>query len=112
MTKIQPTTDEEQGSANSALSLDLEAYRPMLADAGMTREQETRFLEALWLIMVGFVDLGFGRDPVQQLTNVSMTREALVERADRVISCADTFNTQSNFKAAKSGRCAARKKES
>lgn len=80
----------------------------MVADAGMTREQETQFLEALWTVMVSFVDLGFGRAPL----DVSKPLDGMAGDSPAVISCGDTFNKQSKRKAARSVRRMARKKES
>lgn len=48
------------------LTLDVALYEQHLADSGMTDDQKREFLEALWIIIVGFVDLGFGIHPVQQ----------------------------------------------
>jgi len=112
VTETEPTPHRGQDRAGSALSLDSDAYRPMLADAGMTREQETQFLEALWAIMVGFVDLGFGRDPVQLTMDVSKRSAAVAGPVRPVISCADTFNKKSNSKSARPVRRATGKKDS
>lgn len=48
------------------LTLDVSLYEKHLADSDMTQEQKQEFLEALWTIIVGFVDLGFGIHPLQQ----------------------------------------------
>ncbi len=46
--------------------LDVALYERYLSDGGMTDDQKREFLEALWSIVVGFVDLGFGIDPIRQ----------------------------------------------
>lgn len=48
------------------LTLDVALYEQYLAESGLTEEQKREFLETLWTIIVGFVDLGFGIHPVQQ----------------------------------------------
>ena len=41
-------------------------YEHFLEDQGLSAEQKRAMLEALWSIIVSFVDLGFGVHPVQQ----------------------------------------------
>ncbi len=48
---------------------DPEDYRAELNGMGFTRSQEDQLLEALWHIMVSFVDLGFGMDSVSLALN-------------------------------------------
>ena len=48
------------------LTLDVSLYEDYLENGDLTEEQKREFLEALWVIIVGFVDLGFGIHPVQQ----------------------------------------------
>jgi hypothetical protein len=50
------------------LTFDPEAFREHLEDFDFTDEEAAAFLEALWSILVGFVDLGFEIHPVQQAT--------------------------------------------
>lgn len=47
------------------LTVDVEKYRSLLDEADMTEEQKEEFLQALWSIIVSFVELGFGVHPVQ-----------------------------------------------
>jgi len=48
------------------LTLDVALYEQYLVESDLTEDQKREFLEALWSIIVGFVDLGFGIHPVQQ----------------------------------------------
>lgn len=48
------------------LTLDISLYEKYLEGSDMTDDQKREFLEALWSIVIGFVDLGFGIHPVQQ----------------------------------------------
>ncbi len=47
------------GAGYSVLKFDTDDYREYIQDMGLTEEQEHELLEALWSIIVGFVDLGF-----------------------------------------------------
>ena len=49
-----------------------EAYWQYLDAMDLTDVQKSCILHTLWTIMVGFVDLGFGVDPVQQILPVLM----------------------------------------
>ena len=42
-------------------------YEAMLADPALSEAERTAFLEVLWEIVVGFVDLGFHIHPLQQV---------------------------------------------
>lgn len=48
------------------LTLDVALYEDCFENSELTDEQKREFLEALWVIIVGFVDLGFDIHPVQQ----------------------------------------------
>ena len=50
-----------------SVHLDYELYEHYLAECDLTEDQKREFLETLWSIIVGFVDLGFGVHPVQQV---------------------------------------------
>ncbi len=49
-----------------ALQLDVEYYQAFLDDEDITDEQKKELIETIWNIVVTFVDLGFGIEPVQQ----------------------------------------------
>ena len=52
-----------------ALTIDYALYERHLEESGWTEAQKREFLDALWSIMVQFVDLGFGIHPAQQAGN-------------------------------------------
>jgi hypothetical protein len=54
-------------SRRPALTLDVARYEAMLADPALSEAERTAFLELLWEIIVGFVDLGFHIHPLQQV---------------------------------------------
>ncbi|WP_317960995.1 hypothetical protein [Phaeobacter inhibens] len=63
MTKIPPEFNPE--TAPPRLTIDWEAYLPFLENEDISEEHKHELIEALWSIMVSFVDLGFGIHPVQ-----------------------------------------------
>jgi hypothetical protein len=87
-------------------------YRHFLDDSEWTDAEKDEFVTALWGVVLGFVDLGFDRDPVQQAISVRSGDVALVEGGPAMLSFHDTFNKQSNTETARSETSAARKKES
>jgi len=70
MTKTVPqeTSGVRQATADKpkSLTIDYQLYEQYLADSELSDEQKREFLNTLWQIVVGFVDLGFGVHPLQQ----------------------------------------------
>ena len=60
----ETTCEPSAPTSRPVLTLDVALYEHMLADSDLTEDQKREFLETLWSIIVGFVDLGFGIDPV------------------------------------------------
>ncbi len=54
-------------SASRMLKVDVERYQSYLDGMDMTRAQKEEFLQAMWLMMVSFVELGFEVHPVQEV---------------------------------------------
>lgn len=48
------------------LHIDFALYESHLKDSDLSEAEKQAFLESLWDIIVGFVDLGFGVHPLQQ----------------------------------------------
>lgn len=55
------------GPARNIISIDLKRYAYLLDDADLTDAEKEAFLEALWSIVVAFVELGFGVHPLQEV---------------------------------------------
>lgn len=53
-------------SDRPVITVDYEKYAQFLEDSGLSEEQKRKFLQTLWNIIVGFIDLGFGVHPAQQ----------------------------------------------
>lgn len=47
------------------LEIDLERYQIYIDDIDLSDEQKADFMNALWTVIVAFVDLGYGVHPVQ-----------------------------------------------
>ncbi|WP_299632610.1 hypothetical protein [uncultured Roseobacter sp.] len=45
--------------AHRALKIDVAKYQAMIDDPGLSEDQKREFIEALWTIVIAFVDLGF-----------------------------------------------------
>ena len=70
MTKTVPqkTSGVRQAVADQpqSLTIDYQLYEQYLEDSGLSDKEKKEFLNTLWQLVVGFVDLGFGVHPVQQ----------------------------------------------
>ena len=55
-----------EAGARSTLQVDFELYQGFLDDADISEEQKRQMIEALWSIIVAFVEIGFGVHPVQE----------------------------------------------
>lgn len=60
--------DDQQGGTTQplAFTFDPAAFAHFVADFDLTDAQRAELLQTLWVIMVGFVDLGFHIHPTQQ----------------------------------------------
>lgn len=51
--------------SRARLEVDVEHYQTYLDDNDLSKEQKTDLVNALWTVIVAFVDLGYGVHPVQ-----------------------------------------------
>ena len=63
--KDNASFDNGTTHAKPTVTVDVEKYQAFLDGADMTEEEKEEFLQALWSIIVSFVELGFGVHPVQ-----------------------------------------------
>lgn len=82
MTKKPPEFNPE--TAPPALTIDWDAYLPFFENEDISEKDKRELIEALWAIMVSFVDLGFGISPVQHdcgkgVSLATMQREAVLD---------------------------------
>ena len=71
MTEVTETT---YGKA-PALEIDLDVYLPLFEDEGISEDDKCKLLEALWSVIMSYVQLGWGVHPVQQAKSVRRAKE-------------------------------------
>lgn len=54
-------------SAKPTMTVDVERYQAYLDGSNLSEAEKEEFLQALWKIIVSFVDLGFGVHPLQEV---------------------------------------------
>ena len=54
-------------SSKPSITVDVERYQAYLDGSNMTQAEKEEFLQALWTIIVGFVEMGFGVHPLQEV---------------------------------------------
>jgi hypothetical protein len=54
-------------SARPIVTVDVNKYQSWLDDSGLSEEKKEEFLQALWSIVVAFVEIGFGVHPLQEV---------------------------------------------
>jgi hypothetical protein len=60
-------------------------------DEDLSDEQARAMLEAIWSVVVAFVDVGFGLHPLQQVPDKLL--QSLTPDSRRVVSCKDQFES-------------------
>jgi len=61
--------------AFAPLAFDPDKFRSFLGDTTPNPQQQDELLKDLWVILVGFVDLGFGLHPIQHVSDLRGTLE-------------------------------------
>ena len=56
-----------EAAARRIIKVDVERYQAYLDGTGMTDQQKKDFLQAMWLVMISFVELGFEVHPIQDV---------------------------------------------
>ena len=87
----------------TALTLDVDYYQAFLDDTDIPEDKKQELIEALWSIVIGFVDLGFGVHPVQQVvtSEADQTNQALAKLIANM-KPEETENTDKKSKRVKS----------
>ena len=57
--------DKDAGSFSSRLNIDAQKYDDLLKQTGLSSKQKNDVLQALWAIIIAFVDLGFNVSPTE-----------------------------------------------
>jgi len=71
-------------SAKPIITVDTEKYAAFLDETDMSDAEKEKFLQALWEIIVGFVELGFGVHPLQDVCgkDTGMTSQGAKDTPD------------------------------
>ena len=69
--------DSEQALSPQIVKIDYALYEQYLETSGLSEAEKQEFLDALWSIIVNFVDLGFGVHPLQQACEQKLEKLAL-----------------------------------
>ena len=78
--------------------LDLEKYRPLIAEFEMSEDEKNALLESLWHIMKAFVDMGFGVNSIQILFPELFENPS--GNVDEMLSSEHPTNIEHEFEAA------------
>lgn len=60
-------TEQFEASARPTLTIDMDRYQNYLDTLDMGSAQKQAYLEAIWMVVVSFVELGFGVHPAQEV---------------------------------------------
>lgn len=58
---------EFDASTKPTMAVDVERYQRYLDDTDLTEAEKKEFLQALWNVIISFVELGFGVHPLQEV---------------------------------------------
>lgn len=59
--------EQFSGVARPVITVDVEKYQQYLDGSGLSEDQKEEYLEAMWAVVVAFVELGFGVHPLQDV---------------------------------------------
>lgn len=84
-----------------SLTIDYDLYQKHLDETDMSEAQKRAFLDALWSIIVSFVDLGFDVHPLQQAApdkcgQLEIPAEFLPAESGGLVECRDQPKSQFN----------------
>jgi len=99
--EIDTAERQESDSHFKTLTIDYELYERYLEDSDLNEAQKRQFLDALWSIIVSFVDLGFGVHPLQQVNSdrcgqMEIPVEFITLDSDDMVECTGKSKTQFN----------------
>ena len=83
---------EFEKTAQPIVTVDVEKYQAWLDGANLSAKQKEEFLQALWSIVVMFVDLGFGVHPLQEVCGQDSADEDQLESNPESSVQSDSFD--------------------
>jgi len=99
----RPKTDEDEGKTTrfKPLTINYELYEHYLEGSDLTETQKREFLDALWAVIVSFVDLGFGVHSLQQVNSdgcgqMEIPVEFITLDSDDMVECKSKSKSQFN----------------
>ncbi len=69
--------NDDENDNFKTINIDYACYKYYLENSELSDAQKREFLDTLWSIIVGFVDLGFGVHPLQQSCESISVKERL-----------------------------------
>lgn len=72
---------EPREPSRPSVHFNWEDWREYLDDSDIPDDQKRELIETLWAIFTGFVDLGFGLNPTQQICGEVIDLKAVLESA-------------------------------
>lgn len=66
-TGLEGLSAQFDASSKPSIAVDVERYQAYLDGSNMTQAEKEEFLQVLWTIIVGFVEMGFGVHPLQEV---------------------------------------------
>lgn len=80
MTEDTPSTKTPKPGP-MAIRFDWRDWEQYLEDSDIPDDKKQEFVETLWAIVMGFVDLGFGLNPTQEICGEVIDVKAVLEAA-------------------------------
>jgi len=77
----RPPTHQTVPAKPMALRFDWQDWLPYLEKSDVPDDQKRDFIEALWAIVLGFVDLGFDLNPTADICGEPLDLKAVLEAA-------------------------------
>ncbi|MEM8575711.1 MAG: hypothetical protein AAGF48_13895 [Pseudomonadota bacterium] len=86
------------------VEIDVERYQAYLDDPALSPAQKEQIIEALWSIMVHFVELGFGVHPIQQACGQLGETCVAADAASKDMLHSEDIETTDHFEDATTGQ--------
>ena len=88
---INENAEVSPGTGFKALKLDVAKYQAYLDSADLTEAEKRQFLETMWNLMVGFIDLGFSIEPEETCGQISEAASNLSDDGPELVKLPDEF---------------------
>lgn len=96
--------DQNNTRTRPRLTIEWEAYLPLLESADISEDDKRMLIQNLWAIMTAFVDLGFDMHPVSQTCGEDAA--SLSDVLADMLTCENTDTFKSNAVASQFGKAA------